>query len=106
MAEVQLAQAQEAGNAPAAPATRRTRLRTLETVLRLLHPVAPFVTAELWDTVAVVAGRKPADSDAPLATAAYPHAPPALVDPAAAPRLRPPTPLSPPLRAQRPRATP
>ncbi len=55
-------------------ATRRTLIRTLETVLRLMHPVAPFVTAELWDTVAVVAGRKSADSVDSVTTAAYPQA--------------------------------
>ncbi len=55
-------------------ATRRTLVRVLETVLRLLHPVAPFITAELWDTVAVVAGRKPADSATTIASAPYPLA--------------------------------
>ncbi len=70
IAKVQIAQGTEAEQR----ATRRTLIRTLETVLRLLHPVAPFITAELWDTVAVVAGRKSADSADTVATAAYPVA--------------------------------
>ena len=45
----------------------------LETVLRLLHPIMPFITAELWETVAPVAGRKAAGSDA-SSPRAYPQA--------------------------------
>ena len=61
-------------------ATRRTLIRTLETVLRLLHPVAPFITAELWSAVAPVAGRQTTDT---ITTATYPQAQLEKVDAAA-----------------------
>ena len=70
IAKVQL----QGGDASQQRATRRTLIRTLETVLRLLHPVTPFITAELWDRVAVVAGRKAAGSADTIATAPYPQA--------------------------------
>jgi len=76
------AEQREAGLA-AQRATRRTLIRTLETVLRLLHPVAPFITAELWDTVALVAGRRQAGDTATVASAAYPQAQPEKIDPTA-----------------------
>jgi valyl-tRNA synthetase len=79
IAKVQIA----GGSAAQQRATRRTLIRTLETVLRLLHPVAPFITAELWDTVAVVAGRKAAGSADTIVGAAYPQAQPEKIDPAA-----------------------
>jgi valyl-tRNA synthetase len=79
IAKVQIQQGSEAEQR----ATRRTLIRTLEIVLRLLHPVAPFITAELWDAVAPVAGRKADGSTDTIATAAYPQAQLEKIDPAA-----------------------
>lgn len=76
IAKVQIATGSEAQQR----ATRRTLIRVLETVLRLLHPIAPFITAELWETVAPVAGRK---DSASVVTARYPEAQLQKIDPAA-----------------------
>ncbi len=64
----------QTGAESAQRATRRTLIRTLEAVLRLLHPITPFITAELWDRVAVVAGRKAETAGASIVTADYPQA--------------------------------
>ena len=82
IAKVQLAVATEAGDEPAQRATRRTLIRVLETVLRLLHPITPFITAELWERVAEVAGRRDGLPNG-LITAPYPKADLGRVDPAA-----------------------
>ncbi|WP_374257421.1 valine--tRNA ligase [Aquabacterium sp.] len=74
IAKAQLNAAKDTGNDAAARATRRTLIRVLETVLRLLHPITPFITEELWQVVAPVAGRKAADSDDTIVVAAYPQA--------------------------------
>jgi valyl-tRNA synthetase len=59
-------------------ATRRTLIRVLETVLRLMHPIMPFITAELWESVAPVAGRMA--EGASIVTASYPRAQPERID--------------------------
>ncbi len=61
-------------------ATRRTLIRTLETIMRLAHPIIPYITEELWQTVSVVAGRREAGSDTSVALAAYPMAQPERID--------------------------
>jgi valyl-tRNA synthetase len=77
LAKVQL----QTGTPAQQRATRRTLLRVLETILRMAHPLIPFITETLWQTVAPKTGKVIAQEEKQsIALQAYPLAQPEKID--------------------------
>ena len=53
--------------------TRNTLVDVLEKLLKLLHPITPFITETIWQTVAPLAGTKSKDEDTSIMVQSYPE---------------------------------
>ncbi|MDR0481250.1 MAG: valine--tRNA ligase [Gallionellaceae bacterium] len=85
LAKVQIATGGEARQR----ATRRTLVRVLETILRLAHPIIPFITEELWQRIAPLAGKKASHAEGnSIMLQRYPLANIQQMDEAAAARIK------------------
>lgn len=84
---VELSKVQLRGSEAEQRATRHTLVTVLEAVLRLAHPIIPFITEELWQKVSVTAGVRKVDEDAFLMLQTYPTFDAAKVDADAVARM-------------------
>ncbi|GED23016.1 valine--tRNA ligase [Halomonas halmophila] len=69
-------------SAQAQRGTRRTLVRVLETVLRLAHPMMPYISEEIWQRVAPLAGTSHGEEDS-LMVQPWPQADDSRIDEAA-----------------------
>jgi valyl-tRNA synthetase len=77
-AKVQIAEAEKRGDAASLAATRGVLVRELENALRLAHPIMPFVTEELWQSVAPLVGK--GGTNATICNQKWPTVVPEVID--------------------------
>ncbi|MEQ6916429.1 valine--tRNA ligase [Halomonas aquatica] len=70
----------EGARAAAKRGTRRTLVRVLEAILRLAHPMMPFISEEIWQRVAPLAGTLAMGEDGSIMNQPWPLAEEALID--------------------------
>ena len=69
----------ENASAEAKRGTRRTLVRVLETILRLAHPMMPYITEEIWQRVSPLAGTLMGEGAPPMLQA-WPEADESKID--------------------------
>ena len=69
---LELAKVQLKGDEATQRATRHTLVTVLEALLRLAHPISPFITEELWQKVSLVAATRKPDEETSIMIQSYP----------------------------------